>query len=48
MEEPARVVGAISVKVSGLEQFKKPGTQVIVYPKDFASGQLLLPYSERR
>jgi hypothetical protein len=37
-----------NVKGSGLEQFKKPGTQVIVYPKDFASGQLLLPYSERR
>jgi hypothetical protein len=37
-----------NVKGNGLEQFKKPGTQVIVYPKDFASGQLLLPYSERR
>jgi hypothetical protein len=37
MEEPARVVGAISVKVSGLEQFKKPGTQVIVYVRTVAA-----------
>lgn len=37
-----------NVKGNGLEQFKKPGTQVIVYPKGFASGQLLLPYSEGR
>ena len=36
-----------NVKGSGLEQFKKRGTQVmIVCPKDFASGQLLLPHSE--
>ena len=27
-----------NIKGSGLEQFKKPGTQVIVYPKDFVSG----------
>ena len=37
-----------NVKGNGLDQFKKPGTQVIVYPKSFASGQLLLPYSEGR
>jgi branched-chain amino acid transport system substrate-binding protein len=37
-----------NVKGNGLDQFKKPGTQVIVYPKGFASGQLLLPYSEGR
>jgi branched-chain amino acid transport system substrate-binding protein len=37
-----------NVKGSGLDQFKKPGTQVIVYPKDLASGRLLLPYSEGR
>ena len=35
-------------KKDELDQFKKPGTQVIVYPKDLASGRLLLPYSEGR
>ena len=34
--------------VSGndLEQFKKPGTQVIVHPKELATGTLRYPYSE--
>ena len=36
------------VKGNGLEQFKKPGTQVIVYPKELASGKLQFPYSEGR
>ena len=36
------------VKGNGLEQFKKPGTQVIVYPEELASGKLQFPYSERR
>lgn len=33
------------VKGNDLEQFKRPGTQVIVYPKDLASGKLRYPYS---
>jgi branched-chain amino acid transport system substrate-binding protein len=37
-----------NVKGSGLDQFKQAGTQVIVYPKELASGKLELPYSERR
>ena len=36
------------VKGNGLEQFKKLGTQVIVYPEELASGELEFPYSERR
>ena len=35
-------------RATGSNSSKKPGTQVIVYPKGFASGQLLLPYSEGR
>src|SRR5262249_49926556 len=30
-----------------LEQFKKAGTQVIVYPEPLASGRLIMPYAER-
>lgn len=37
-----------NVKGNGLDQFKKAGTQVIVYPKDLASGKLQFPYSEGR
>jgi branched-chain amino acid transport system substrate-binding protein len=33
------------VKGNDLEQFKRPGTQVIVYPKELASGKLRYPYS---
>jgi branched-chain amino acid transport system substrate-binding protein len=33
---------------NGLDQFKKAGTQVIVYPKDIASGALQFPYAEAR
>jgi branched-chain amino acid transport system substrate-binding protein len=33
------------IKGNGLDQFKKAGTQVIVYPKEFASGTLRLPYA---
>ena len=36
------------VKGNGLEQFKKPGTQVIVYPLELASGKLQFPYSGGR
>jgi branched-chain amino acid transport system substrate-binding protein len=31
-----------------LEQFKKPGTQVVVYPAEYKSGELQSPYSEIR
>jgi branched-chain amino acid transport system substrate-binding protein len=34
------------VKGNGLDQFKKAGTQVIVYPKELASGSLQFPYAE--
>jgi branched-chain amino acid transport system substrate-binding protein len=34
------------VKGNDLEQFKKPGTQVIIYPKELASGTLRYPYSQ--
>jgi branched-chain amino acid transport system substrate-binding protein len=35
-----------NVQGNGLEQFKKAGTQVIVFPEDLASGHLLMPYAE--
>jgi branched-chain amino acid transport system substrate-binding protein len=35
-----------NVKGNGLDQFKRAGTQAIVYPTDFASGQLKMPYAE--
>ena len=31
---------------SAFDQFKKAGTQVIVYPKELASGSLQFPYAE--
>jgi branched-chain amino acid transport system substrate-binding protein len=34
------------VKGNDLDQFKRPGTQVIVYPKEFQSGTLQYPYSD--
>jgi hypothetical protein len=37
-----------NVKGSGLDQFKKAGTQVIIYPKELASGELQIPYSVGR
>ncbi|MBX6426749.1 MAG: amino acid ABC transporter substrate-binding protein [Variibacter sp.] len=33
-----------NVKGSGLEQFDKPGTQVILYPPQFKSGALITPF----
>jgi branched-chain amino acid transport system substrate-binding protein len=36
------------IKGNGLEQFKKAGAQVIVYPSELASGKLQFPYSEGR
>jgi branched-chain amino acid transport system substrate-binding protein len=35
------------VRGNDLEQFKKAGTQVIVYPEQLASGRLIMPYAER-
>jgi branched-chain amino acid transport system substrate-binding protein len=32
------------VKGNGLEQFDKPGTQVILYPPEFKSGDLQYPF----
>jgi branched-chain amino acid transport system substrate-binding protein len=34
------------VKGNDLEQFKRPGTQVIIHPRELASGTLRYPYSE--
>jgi branched-chain amino acid transport system substrate-binding protein len=34
------------IKGNDLEQFKKAGTQVILFPNDLASGKLQFPYSE--
>jgi len=34
------------VRGNDIEQFKKPGTQTIVYPKHLASGALRFPYSQ--
>jgi branched-chain amino acid transport system substrate-binding protein len=34
------------IKGNDLEQFKRAGTQVIVYPKEFASGKLDLPFAD--
>ena len=36
------------IKGNDLEQFKKAGTQVILFPNDLASGKLQFPYSEGR
>ncbi len=35
------------VSGNGLDQFKKTGTQVIVYPKDIVSGKLQFPYADK-
>ena len=35
-----------NISGNSLDQFKKAGTQVIVYPKELASGKLQFPYSE--
>ena len=49
MDGSARAVDAVpEVKGNDLDQFKRAGTQAIVYPKDFASGKLQFPYSEGR
>src|SRR6185437_3121589 len=34
------------VKGSDLEQFKKPGTEVVVAPAEYKSGDVLSPYSD--
>jgi branched-chain amino acid transport system substrate-binding protein len=34
------------IKGNGLDQFKKAGTQVILYPKEFQSGKIQFPYAE--
>jgi branched-chain amino acid transport system substrate-binding protein len=34
------------IKGNDLEQFKRPGTQVIVFPKEYQSGTLQYPYSD--
>jgi branched-chain amino acid transport system substrate-binding protein len=31
---------------SGLEQFKRPETQVILYPRDYKSGDFAYPYGD--
>jgi branched-chain amino acid transport system substrate-binding protein len=36
------------VKDGDLEQFKKPGTQVILYPKNLSNGQLKAPFEQAR
>jgi branched-chain amino acid transport system substrate-binding protein len=36
------------VKGTGLDQFKRPGTQVIVYPPEMASGELKMPFAAAR
>jgi branched-chain amino acid transport system substrate-binding protein len=36
------------IKGSDVEQFKQPGKQVIVYPEQFKSGNLIYPYSAAR
>ena len=35
-----------NIRGNDLEQFKRPGTQVIVHPKELASGPLRFPYSQ--
>jgi branched-chain amino acid transport system substrate-binding protein len=37
-----------NIKGSDLEQFKRPGTQVIVFPAELKSGPFLYPYSEAK
>jgi branched-chain amino acid transport system substrate-binding protein len=36
------------IRGNDLEQFKRPGTQVILFPTEFASGKLQVPYSAAR
>ena len=35
-----------NIKGNGIEQFKQPGHQVIVYPQEFKSGTFIYPYSD--
>ena len=37
-----------NISGNSLDQFKKAGTQVIIYPKELASGKLQFPYSDGR
>jgi branched-chain amino acid transport system substrate-binding protein len=37
-----------NIKGNGLDQFKRAGTQTIIYPSELASGKLQFPYSEGR
>jgi branched-chain amino acid transport system substrate-binding protein len=36
------------VKDGNLEQFKKPGAQAILYPKNLATGKLKAPFEKAR
>jgi branched-chain amino acid transport system substrate-binding protein len=37
-----------NIKGNDMEQFRQPGKQVIVYPSEFKSGNLIYPYSAAR
>jgi branched-chain amino acid transport system substrate-binding protein len=36
------------IKGTGIDQFKQPGRQVVLYPKEFKSGDLIYPYAAAR
>jgi len=37
-----------NIKGTDMEQFRLPGKQVIVYPDEFKSGNLIYPYAAAR
>ncbi len=37
-----------NIEDSGVEQFKKPGRRVVLYPDEFKSGTLIYPYSKAK
>ena len=37
-----------NIKGTDMEQFRQPGKQVVIYPDEFKSGNLIYPYSAAR
>ena len=43
---PILVVQYRGISGNDLEQFKKPGTQIVLYPDEYKSGEIEAPYSD--
>jgi branched-chain amino acid transport system substrate-binding protein len=37
-----------NIKGNDVDQFKNPDTEIVVYPKDYASGQVIYPYAKAK